>query len=99
MRVAVIGGTRFVGPVAVRLLVAAGHEVCVAHTGAHEPPGGLPGVEHLHASRDELLAGGGPVELWRPDALVDTFAGIGDGSGAVALPSEPVPLREAGSAL
>jgi nucleoside-diphosphate-sugar epimerase len=137
MRVAVIGGTRFVGPVAVRLLAAEGHEVSVAHTGAHEPPGGLTEAEHLHGARDEVLAERGPVERWRPDVLVDTFAGgasakkaaglvacaeragaeqivaissmdvyracveagIGDGSGAAALPSEPVPLREDESTL
>lgn len=32
-------------------------------------------VEHLHGSRDELLGVGGAVERWRPDVLVDTFAG------------------------
>src|SRR4051794_33534267 len=136
MRVAFIGGTRFVGPMSVKLLAAAGHDVCVAHSGAHEPD--LPAqVDHLHGARDELLAPDGPVERWRPDALVDTFAGragaqkaralagcatragaghviaissvdvyahcveagLGDGGGAVALPSEPVPLREDVSAL
>jgi nucleoside-diphosphate-sugar epimerase len=137
VRVAFIGGTRFVGPLTVRLLLEAGHEVAVAHSGAHEPPDGLTEAEHLHAGRDELLAAGGPVERWRPGALVDTFpggasadkarglsgcaersgaghivaissldvyrhcveAGLGDGSGAVALPSEPLPLLEDRSAL
>ena len=137
MRVAFIGGTNLVGPVAVRLLAEAGHDVAVAHSGEHEPPDGLPEAEHLHASRNELLAGDGPVERWRPSAFVDTFAGgasaakghalvrcaercgadrivaissldvyrhcveagLGDASGAVAIPSEAVPLREDGSAL
>jgi nucleoside-diphosphate-sugar epimerase len=137
MRVAFIGGTRFVGPVSVRLLLEAGHELAVAHSGEHEPADGLAGAEHLHGSRSDLLASGGLVERWRPDALVDTFAGgasaakalalvecasesgaghivaissldvyhhcveagLGDGSGAVALPTEPVPLREDVSAL
>src|SRR4051794_19350712 len=136
MRVAFVGGTRFVGPVAVRLLIDAGHSVAVAHSGEHEAPG-LDAASHLHGSRDELLAAGGPVAEWRPDALIDTFAGgasaakgsslvacatacgaghivaissldvyrhcieagIGDGSGAVALPSESVPLREDVAAL
>ncbi|MEA2467848.1 MAG: hypothetical protein QOJ57_1974 [Thermoleophilaceae bacterium] len=136
MRVAVIGGTRFVGPVSVRLLLEAGHELAVAHSGKHEADG-LEAAEHLHGPRGDLLAADGPVERWRPDALVDTFAGgasaekgrelaacatasgarqivaissldvyrhcveagIGDGSGAVALPSEPLPLREDVSAL
>jgi nucleoside-diphosphate-sugar epimerase len=137
VRVAFIGGTRFVGPVAVRLLTEAGHDVAVAHSGAHEPPDGPGAAEHLHGSREELLAGSGPVERWRPEVLVDTFAGgasadkartlrecaercgaghivaissldvyrhcveagIGDGTGAAALPAEPVPLREDRSAL
>jgi nucleoside-diphosphate-sugar epimerase len=132
MRVAFVGGTRFVGPVAVRLLLEAGHEVAVAHSGEHEAEG-TEAAEHLHGARDELLAPGGPVARWRPDALVDTYAGgasaskasqlldlgarhivavssldvyrhcvecgLGDGSGAVAFPSEPVPLREDVSAL
>jgi nucleoside-diphosphate-sugar epimerase len=139
MRVAFVGGTRFVGPVAVRLLLEAGHEVAIAHSGEHEPVGAalLAEAEHLHASRADLLAPGGLVEWWKPDALVDTFAGgasaakarslrdcasacgagqivaissldvyqhcveagLGDGSGAVALPTEAVPLREDRSAL
>ena len=74
MRIVFIGGTNFLGPVAVRSLVAAGHEVAVAHTGAHEAD--LPeSVEHLHASRSSLLAAGGPVDRWGPEVLVDTFPG------------------------
>ncbi len=131
MRVAFVGGSRFVGPVAVRHLSEAGHQVAVAHSGVHEHPA-LDGVEHLHGSRDALLARGGPVERWRPDAIVDTFAaaataakavalaacadrseaghivavssmdvyqhcveaGLGDGSGTIALPRQPLPLTE-----
>ncbi|MBS1894552.1 MAG: hypothetical protein JST59_24890 [Actinobacteria bacterium] len=74
MRVVVIGGTRFVGPAAVDRLVSAGHEVAVAHSGAHEHPG-LDAVEHLHGDRDALLSPAGPVDSWRPDAIVDTFPG------------------------
>jgi nucleoside-diphosphate-sugar epimerase len=74
VRVAFIGGTRFVGPAAIRHLLAAGHEVAVCHTGAHETPT-VGRVDHLHGDRDELLAPDGPIERWRPDALVDTFPG------------------------
>lgn len=136
MRVAFVGGTRFVGPAAVRLLLEAGHEVAVAHSGEHEAAG-LAAAEHLHGPRADLLAPGGLVERWTPHALVDTFAGgasaqkagalvscaercgaeqvigissmdvyrhcmeagIGDASAAVALPSEPLPMREDASAL
>ena len=74
MRVLLIGGTGPVGCSTVPRLLEAGHEVAVAHSGAHEPPD-LADVEHLHGSRDELLARGGAAEHWAPDALVDTFGG------------------------
>jgi nucleoside-diphosphate-sugar epimerase len=74
MRVMLIGGTGPLGQSALPHLLAEGHSVAVAHSGAHEPPD-LPEVEHLHGGRDELLAAGGPVDRWAPDALVDTFAG------------------------
>ena len=74
MRVILIGGTGPVGQSALPHLLAAGHSVAVAHSGAHEPPD-LPDVEHLHGARDELLTTGGAVERWAPEALVDTFAG------------------------
>jgi nucleoside-diphosphate-sugar epimerase len=74
MRVILIGGTGPAGRSALPHLLAAGHSVAVAHSGAHELPD-LPDVEHLHETRDELLAPGGPVERWAPEALVDTFAG------------------------
>jgi nucleoside-diphosphate-sugar epimerase len=82
MRIVLLGGTRFVGPAAVTRLVGAGHEVAVAHSGAHEHPAAA-SVEHLHGERAALLAAGGPVERWRPDALVDTFPG-----GATAAKAE-----------
>lgn len=74
MRVVVIGGTKFVGPAAVSRLVAAGHEVAVAHSGAHEHPA-VESVEHLHGDRGSLLGVGGSIESWRPEILVDTFPG------------------------
>jgi nucleoside-diphosphate-sugar epimerase len=74
MRVLFIGGTGPVGQAAVPHLLAAGHDVVLAHTGAHEPPG-LAALHHLHGDRAALLAPGGPAEAVRPDAIVDTFAG------------------------
>src|SRR5437763_8573640 len=73
MRVAFLGGTHHVGPVAVPLLLEAGHEVVVAHSGAHEHAA-VADVEHLHGPRDKLLADGGPVERWSPEVMIDTFA-------------------------
>jgi nucleoside-diphosphate-sugar epimerase len=73
VRVAFLGGTFYLGPVAVRRLVKAGHTVCVAHSGEHEHPE-VQDVEHHHGSREQLLASNGPLERWRPDAVIDTFA-------------------------
>jgi nucleoside-diphosphate-sugar epimerase len=71
MRVAFFGGTGPVGAAAVPRLLAAGHEVLVAHTGAHEPAE-VAEVEHTHGIRAELIP---QVGRWKPDVLIDTFAG------------------------
>jgi nucleoside-diphosphate-sugar epimerase len=83
-RVLFVGGTGPVGQASVPHLLAAGHKVALAHTGRHEPPE-LAGLEHLHGSRDELLAPGGPVERWRPEVLIDTFAGGATAAKAAEL--------------
>ncbi|HUA12484.1 MAG TPA: hypothetical protein VMA83_10825 [Solirubrobacteraceae bacterium] len=85
MRVLIVGGTRIVGPAAADALIAAGHDVAVAHSGAHESRALDPAAEHIHGARNELLAAGGAVERWRPDALVDTFAGGASAASAAAL--------------
>ena len=73
MRVAFLGGTGPVGRASVPHVLAAGHEVAVAHTGRHEPEELLRAdVEHLHGGRSDVLE---LVARWRPDAVVDTFAG------------------------
>ena len=55
MRVAVLGGTVFVGRGVVDALVTAGHDVVVVHRGQHEPDDdGFPDVEHVHADRADL---------------------------------------------
>jgi nucleoside-diphosphate-sugar epimerase len=72
MRVLFIGGTGPVGHSAVPMLLSAGHEVTLAHSGRHEAFGDL---EHLHGSRARLLGAGGPAERWRPEIVIDTFAG------------------------
>jgi nucleoside-diphosphate-sugar epimerase len=84
MRVVFVGGTGPVGQAATPHLLAAGHDVAVAHSGAHEPPA-LAAVEHLHGDRAALLAPGGLVERARPDAIVDTFAGGASAEKAHAL--------------
>lgn len=84
MRVAFIGGTRFVGPAAVTAIMHAGHEVAVCHSGAHEHPA-CADAEHLHGTRASLLGPDGPVDRWRPDALVDTFPGGASATAARQL--------------
>jgi nucleoside-diphosphate-sugar epimerase len=74
MRVLFIGGTGPVGQSSVPRLLDDGHEVAVAHSGAHEPPG-VSEVEHLHGRREALLSPSGAAERWAPDVIVDTFAG------------------------
>lgn len=84
MRVVFVGGTGPVGQATVPHLLEAGHDVVLAHSGAHEPPA-LAGLEHLHGDRAALLAPGGPVERARPDAIIDTFAGGASAAKARAL--------------
>jgi nucleoside-diphosphate-sugar epimerase len=84
MRVLLVGGTGPVGQASIPHLTAEGHQMAVAHTGAHEPPA-LRDVEHLHGDRPALLAPGGPAERWRPDVLVDTFAGGAATAKAIEL--------------
>lgn len=84
MRVLLVGGTGPVGQSSLRPLYDDGHEIAVAHSGAHEPEA-FEAIEHLHGGRAELLASGGPVERWRPDVLVDTFAGGATAAKAVEL--------------
>jgi len=67
MRVAVIGGTRFIGFAIVAELVRAGHEVTVLHRGETEPAD-LPPVEHIHCDRTSLP----PLGVY--DAVVHTIA-------------------------
>jgi len=71
VRVAFLGGTGPVGAATVPRLLAAGHAVLVAHTGAHEPPA-VAAAEHVHGARADLLPA---VAAWRPDCVVDTFPG------------------------
>jgi nucleoside-diphosphate-sugar epimerase len=86
MRVLLVGGTGPLGQASIPHLLEAGHQVAVAHTGTHEPPG-HGDVQHLHGARPALLADGGPAERWRPDVLVDTFAGGATAAKAIELGS------------
>jgi len=73
MRVAVLGGTRFIGRAIVEDLVEAGHDVMVVHRGTTEPAD-LPEVIHLHAARAELPSVAGELRGFRPEGVIDTIA-------------------------
>ncbi len=73
MRIAVLGGTRFIGRAIVEELASAGHQVLVVHRGVTEPVG-LPPVAHLHCERAELRARRREIDAFAPDAAVDCRA-------------------------
>jgi nucleoside-diphosphate-sugar epimerase len=73
-RVLLVGGTGPVGQATVPHLLDNRHELALAHSGRHEPDG-LRRVEHLHGDRGALLADGGAAQRWRPEVVIDTFAG------------------------
>ncbi len=85
MKVAVLGGTIFVGRAVVDALVAAGHDVAVVHRGEHEPGEGFPDVEHVHADRADLPR----IEA---DAVVDCRALSAADVDAVLAKVPDVPL-------
>jgi UDP-glucose 4-epimerase len=73
LRIAVIGGTRFIGRAAVEELAAAGHELLIVHRGATEPEG-MPKTRHLHVDRAELPDHKAELAAFRPDAALDCRA-------------------------
>jgi len=73
VRVAVIGGTRFVGRAIVEELVERGDDVLVVHRGETEPAD-LPPVAHAHADRSRFADVAGDVARFRPDVVVDCVA-------------------------
>ncbi len=73
MNILILGGTRFIGPVVVRRLVAAGHAVTVFHRGQTEAD--LPAsVTRIHGDRARLLDFREPFARLRPDIVLDLIA-------------------------
>jgi len=73
LRIAVLGGTRFIGRRIVDELVEHGHEVLVVHRGKSEPPG-LADVRHLHADRLDLAPVAQDLREFDPEAVLDCAA-------------------------
>ncbi len=70
MKVAILGGTRSIGPYIVRKLVHGGHEVAVLHRGKTHSD--LPaGVRHVKVDRDIAGQVAAALEQVRPDAIID----------------------------
>ena len=70
MRILILGGTRFIGPPAVRLLIEQGHDVTVFHRGKSDTP--LPsGVRHLHGDRKALADFAPTFRDFAPEVVLD----------------------------
>ena len=70
MRVLVLGGTGFIGPAAVRRIVARGHEVTLFHRGkTHSDQ--LPEVPRLHGDRADLASFAPVFADLRPEVVLD----------------------------
>ena len=70
MRIAILGGTRFIGRHIADRLVADGHDLLLVHRGEHEP-GELPAAEHAHVDRHDAAALSAAVKPLGADAVVD----------------------------
>jgi ketosteroid isomerase-like protein len=73
MRIAIIGGTEFIGRRIVERLVERGDDVLVVHRGRTEPDD-LPVCKHLHVDRRNFVTVAGEFSAWAPDAVIDTMA-------------------------
>lgn len=72
MRVAVLGGGRFIGPAIIEELEGSGHEVVMVHRGRHAAP--ELGVRRVICDRRDGAALRGALAELGPDVVVDTCA-------------------------
>ena len=90
MRIALLGGTRFIGRAIAVELAAAGHELCLIHRGETEPAD-LPAAQHAHMDRgDRGLRD--VIAATRADALIDCYA-LGRADADAALAAAPPRAR------
>ncbi|WP_329003531.1 NAD-dependent epimerase/dehydratase family protein [Kribbella sp. NBC_00709] len=83
MRIAILGGTRFIGRAVVERLTAEGHTLLVVHRGDHEPDGLVP-VEHAHVDRHDGTALAAALKPFDPEALID-ISGMNAAAADAAL--------------
>jgi nucleoside-diphosphate-sugar epimerase len=75
MRILIIGGTRFMGPIVVRLLHEQGHEITVFHREKSQIE--LPeGVREILGDRRSLSAAAGQLRPVKPDVVLDMIPAI-----------------------
>jgi nucleoside-diphosphate-sugar epimerase len=91
LRIAVLGGTRFIGRAIVEELIAAGHDVLVVHRGHLEPDDMAPTL-HLHCDRSDLIAHRAELAALEPDAAVDCRA-LTRADAETALAALPAGIR------
>jgi len=70
MRIAILGGTRFIGRAVAERLAADGHSLLLVHRGEHEPAG-LPAAEHAHVDRHDGPALAAALAPFGAEGLVD----------------------------
>jgi nucleoside-diphosphate-sugar epimerase len=73
VKIAVIGGTKFIGPAIVEEFLEREHDVLVIHRGEVERED-MPDVPHAHLDRHDIPALRSALEAFAPDAVVDTVA-------------------------
>jgi nucleoside-diphosphate-sugar epimerase len=83
MRIAILGGTRFIGRAVVERMAGEGHELLVVHRGDHEPAG-VVDVEHAHVDRHDGPALAAALKPFDPEALVD-ISGMNAAAADAAL--------------
>ena len=92
MRVLVLGGTRFIGPLVVRELADAGHEVTIFHRGEREAD--LPSsVRHVHADFRELEERLPELRDPAPDVVIDMVPYIAKSGGHGVLHFKAIARR------
>jgi nucleoside-diphosphate-sugar epimerase len=78
MRILIIGGTRFMGPLVVRQLHAQGHELTVFHRGQSqaEAPDLPEGVREIRGDRRQLHLAAGQLRAIEPAVVLDMIPAI-----------------------